>query len=424
MANVTVQHNDHVLNKASIRLIMIELVEEVMDYDTVSSDMQYLSMALTAIIAMGVLGNTVNIVVFSRRTMRAVSTFRFLLYLSLFDLLVLVVGSTEAFVQFRYHYEIRSVSPFTCRLHTFLTYFLSHCSSSLLMVVSIDRALVIAYLRSVFQSKRNKNTHAFGIQSNVETHEWLNTKSEQKLACCSVPKFNLHRVDMAMTCIACVLTILNAHYFLFLSLNQTQASQGVGEDFYQNSSSNYWNFEYKGKAGDIVKIENSKESRLVCFPVEDSLYKSFLVKIWTWLDLIIFSLVPFLTMSVCSVIILVKIRESSEKYLKVLMNRNTESNRDACQKRIRRDRQVLYMLLLTNFYFLLSSMPYFVSSLLYQGQRDDSPTAQPIVHLLLYTNNAVNFLFYGFSSEKYREEFIKVFSRKKINSDMRCMPAC
>lgn len=102
-----------------------------------------LIVTLMVIIVVGTLGNIINIVVFSKPNMRKGSTFRFLLYLAITDMLVLLVCSTDALSRFGFQWEIRAQSIFTCRVHTFLTYFLPHASSIILMVVSVDRALVV-----------------------------------------------------------------------------------------------------------------------------------------------------------------------------------------------------------------------------------------------------------------------------------------
>jgi hypothetical protein len=112
---------------------------------------------LAITIVIGLCGNTVNITVFGRNSMRTVSTFRFLLYLSVFDLLVLLLCATDVFAQFRYNFEIRNVSTFMCRAHTFLTYFLPQCSSNILMAVSIDRALVVTNYKSFYTLLRRRS---------------------------------------------------------------------------------------------------------------------------------------------------------------------------------------------------------------------------------------------------------------------------
>ena len=133
-----------------------------------------LILTLQVIIIIGVVGNLLNIVVFSRRQMRQISTFRFLFYLSAIDLLVLIICATDAVVKFGYQIEIRSYSIILCKLHTFLTYFLTHLSSVLLMVISIDRALVIfnKNFLNLFKSKRKKRSrNRFSKRLNLNNME-------------------------------------------------------------------------------------------------------------------------------------------------------------------------------------------------------------------------------------------------------------
>ena len=219
---------------------------------------------------------------------------------------------------------------------------------------------------------------------------------------------SLHRVDLVVTLMIVLVMLINIHYFFFLNLSPQretyEKSNETNSKFVlENKSELYWHSDF---------VPSSYMYISVCFPSFDSLYNHFLVNVWVWIDLCIFWLIPFITMSVCSMIILLRIKKNSQNYLSV-NHRNSLSNRHALQRRVHRNRQILYMLLLTNIYFLVSSMPYFVSSLIYQGQKSETLTGHAVVHLLLYTNNAVNFLLYGFSSEKYRKEFIRVFSRQK-----------
>ena len=123
-------------------------------------------------------------------------------------------------------------------------------------------------------------------------------------------------------------------------------------------------------------------------------------------------MIPFTVMSICSVIILVRIRSKSRKYFAKLMTKNNEQQKTNFSKRLRRNRQLLYMLLLTNLYFLLSMLPYCIMFVLFKGKKSENSLEQPLVHTLLYTNNAINFVFYGLSSQKYRQELYSLFLKK------------
>ncbi len=94
-------------------------------------------------ILIGLFGNAINILVLSRNTMRNISTFRLLLFLSMFDFLVLSVCASDTLLSFGYEIDIRIYSIYICRFHTFLTYFLTHTSSIILTLISIERVFVV-----------------------------------------------------------------------------------------------------------------------------------------------------------------------------------------------------------------------------------------------------------------------------------------
>lgn len=79
--------------------------------------MAYLSILLGCIIVLGVCANIVNIIVFSRKSMRKTSTFRFLFYLSIVDLLVLLISALEAFDRgIGHRLKLREISNFSCKV--------------------------------------------------------------------------------------------------------------------------------------------------------------------------------------------------------------------------------------------------------------------------------------------------------------------
>ena len=137
------------------------------------SSQSKLATILVFIIIIGVLGNMLNIIIFSKRNMIKMSTFKFLFYLSIIDLFVLLVCTTDAFLTFGFNIEIRLYSNFFCRWHSFLTYFLTHMSSVVLMVVSIERCLVInnvGLIRSYSKKETKRESHvSLNELSNMES---------------------------------------------------------------------------------------------------------------------------------------------------------------------------------------------------------------------------------------------------------------
>ena len=107
-----------------------------------------ISIILATIILIGFIANLLNVIVFSTKSMRLNSTFRYLFYLSIVDFLVLLTSASDSLLAFDFLITIRLKSNLTCKIHTFLVYFLTHLSSGILMIVNINR---------VFSMKQNNN---------------------------------------------------------------------------------------------------------------------------------------------------------------------------------------------------------------------------------------------------------------------------
>ena len=81
-----------------------------------------------------------------------IPTLRLLFFMSITDLLLLSLCATEPIMKFMFNYQIRLKSTTSCKIHVFLTYFLSHLSSIILMIVCIERSLLIQNIKlKIFQ---------------------------------------------------------------------------------------------------------------------------------------------------------------------------------------------------------------------------------------------------------------------------------
>jgi hypothetical protein len=138
----------------------------------------YLDILFVAIIVIGILGNMLNIFVLSAKSMGSTTTFSYLKYLAIVDLLVLLVCSSDTLFTFGFDLQMRLRSSISCKSHTFLTYYLSHFSSVLITVVNIDRTLIM--YDKVF--------------------------------------FKLNNVKMLVAVLAAVLVLFNCHFLFFFEL--------------------------------------------------------------------------------------------------------------------------------------------------------------------------------------------------------------
>ena len=355
----------------------------------------FANIVMPSIIVVGVIGNILNLIVFGKETMRKTSTFRFLFYLSAFDLLVLTICLPDVIFQIKYpnEDELRIRSLAICRLHTFFTYFLIQSSSIILMIVSIDRALVMSNKNIILIIKRifclNKSNSNEVKQ--IKLNDFRNKNFQ-------IFKLNLHRVDVVIISVIIYLTLLNSHYLIFLKIYET--TEDTENDIDLNSSIINFN----------ESIRLNSNSR-ICYADRTKPYFEFLTY-YVWIDFLHYSFIPFTIMSICSFIILMKIRKSSKKYFRNLINKKNEANKTNFYRRLKRNRQLLYMLLITNLYFLVTSFTYSVIFIMNYGkERDQDGASFLIVHVLSYSNNAINFIFYGVSSQKYRETLRALFTK-------------
>ena len=87
------------------------------------------------------------------------------------------------------------------------------------------------------------------------------------------------------------------------------------------------------------------------------------------------------------------------------------------QRRIvRRNNQLLVMLGATNLFFITCTMPYCITQHIAFSIDDKIfDIILVIIHILAYSNNAFNFVFFIIFSQKYRETLIKLIKPFKVN---------
>ena len=72
----------------------------------------------------GNIGNSLSFIVFTQKQLRNHSTFRYLAYLSIVDLIVLYLGLGNLILRDYFRFDIRIQSLFLCKFHTF--FYLCH----------------------------------------------------------------------------------------------------------------------------------------------------------------------------------------------------------------------------------------------------------------------------------------------------------
>lgn len=214
----------------------------------------------------GSIGNSLSFIVFTQKQLRVHSTFRYLAYLSVVDLIVLYLGLGNLLLRDYFHFNIREYTLWLCRSHTYLTYVSTHLSSWILTLVSIDRAVACTVI------KLNKS--------------FCRPKS----------------ADRIFFLICMVNLLINSHILLFMGSKETTttlSNNGTGQDIYQE--------------------------KIICTHNTSELYFKFFERPYSIFDLLSYVLIPFIIMTICAGIIAYRLFFSfSKTSLKSKARRSTQ----------------------------------------------------------------------------------------------------
>ena len=95
------------------------------------------------IFLMGTIGNSLSIIILSRKTMRKMTSSFYLVLLAISDLLMINVGLVRYFIMACFKLDIRDLTIWGCKVHIFLVYFLGHFSSWVLVAVTVERFITV-----------------------------------------------------------------------------------------------------------------------------------------------------------------------------------------------------------------------------------------------------------------------------------------
>ena len=95
------------------------------------------------VMTLGTIGNTLAIVVLSKKKMRRMPSSLFLFVLAVSDLLMLYIGLLRRCIKVYNDIDIRDFTLTGCKVHIFLVYFIKHFSAWLLVAVALERFISV-----------------------------------------------------------------------------------------------------------------------------------------------------------------------------------------------------------------------------------------------------------------------------------------
>ncbi|CAF0898184.1 unnamed protein product [Rotaria sordida] len=293
------------------------------------------------IACLGIVGGTLSLLVFRRKTLRKKSCSIYFFYLALADLLCMICWLVH-FVLPTYDIHILTVSNFFCKIFVFAMYFAFDLANYILTVCSIDRAV--------------------SVLSPIEGR-----------------KFCRARTAYTITFLLVIIhTLLNSHLlygFVILS----------------------------------AKTISSPPIRICHHRMDSPTYKKFFSIYDSYVDVIKTNAIPFIIMSICNIIIILRVCRS-----KSLMNFNGKNRGRKAKKKFEKDRQLTLMLLGSAIAFLFLTLPTEINDIIRSHSHDKLVTEKTyllsaILLSLAHLNYAVHFYIYTLTGDVFRQQLLKLW---------------
>ncbi|CAF0933605.1 unnamed protein product [Adineta steineri] len=205
-------------------------------------------------IFVGTAGNLLSVYVVLRSKLRRHSTFIYLAFLSIIDLIVLYTFCVNFILHAWFNIDLQQVSLIACKIFSFSIYFFPQASAWILTAVSIDR--VFALTRGIRKTRNIRLTYSI------------------------------------LLTIFLILFFLNVQ-FLFYSNTYKYSTET------NNLSSTTIFYQIVDTDMDINVVQCSSEN--------SEKYKEFYINIWVYIDAIVNVYLPFMLMFLCSAIIFISV---------------------------------------------------------------------------------------------------------------------
>ena len=361
--------------------------------------MYVLKIASPVIFIVGIAANILCFFIFTSKRMKNLPTFKFLAYLSLIDCLHIATGMPHImFIIYGNDYDFRTSSDFVCSFHSFLTIYTSHLSSNVLAAIGVFRCTEITSTKLSRQSILNKN--AMKSRRKLSNSERNIVYSTNEMTIYQRFTKNFGKVDLIMLIIMLIIFAFDSHYLIFMRL---------AADPYQN-------------------ITENQTINYICYPTSETnvYYYNFYLTAWPWIDLFLYSFLPFLIMTSSTIVIIYKLcsanrnlkkRYQSNEITNKIEKKNKVSKetirkniafKDA-KKRSKRNNQVYRLLLSLNILFFIFVTPIVLCNHLKLLDLNHRNILES-VYVLAYLNHCINFILYGLTCKLFRSVLIQKLS--------------
>jgi len=352
--------------------------------------------AFVALIFFGIIGNSLNMIVFGKKIMRDHLTFKILLVLSTIDFVILIFCATEAVLNFFQNINIRDFHVVICKVDSFIFYYFTQTRNFFTMSLTILRANIVSKIYKTQRMAIAKNTNRSDSTSEARQFWALHVGFFKRLFSWPIRKTNFFIL------IFLSLFLINVHFILFHTINYELVDiMNEANDSVLNQ-----NFDFKNQM--------HKKLYYACSPLKGSSYEYFLHNIFFWVDAFVYFCLPFASMTISFVLILFIVIKSNQRYSNFIKDDSYKANSKIYFKKIEKNKKIILILTVINSYFFFTIFPYFLFNIfVLKIDSENKMVLKLLSNVLFFSNNSLNILFYGFSSQKYRNEFFKLFGKNR-----------
>ncbi|XP_076450409.1 uncharacterized protein LOC143286657 [Babylonia areolata] len=165
--------------------------------------------------------------------------------------------------------------------------------------------------------------------------------------------------------------------------------------------------------------------------MESGTYLAFIEEVFTYVDLMLYSVLPFTCLLIANSVLIWKLRASvRETRQKFTQGHNSEQT----EARQKMTQSVTLTVIFVSVAFIILTLPsalfhiiYYVAALMRSTSvydRAEATLINAVTFSLMFTNNAVNFYLYCLTGRRFREEFLSVICCRSVatSSPGRALP--
>jgi hypothetical protein len=362
---------------------------------------------------MGILGNTLNIMIFSRRPTRKSFINKLLLILYTIDLFIVGIVSLETLTMLILKQYLKNLNGFLCRSFTFFGYFLIHLRNTLSASTLVQQANTITQTTnqkskseilsfSIVNSLSQIRAHSARLKTSIYT----TTKDSVRA---TLKKQN--KCHFILSSILILLILANVHFLIFVRLKPKLNSEHKTYHVVANESTDI----YDTLKEDLFNMNRNEHTiKYVCSSFQDDIYDYFKSNYWFWIDMSLTLIIPCVIMNFAFIYIWFYLAKLNRRYAHFLSNQDYKSNHRIYLLRMRKNKKMILRIFVSNFYFLLSVMPLYLFQFYLNTDTIefiDVNLIKSLLVILFYSNNVLNFFAKFLCSPRFRKHFYALLNK-------------